>query len=240
VQISERRRGSPLDKLVAELMIVANSTWGGLLAEKKVACIYRAQVGGRVRMTTSPLPHEGLGVAQYAWCTSPLRRYTDLVNQWQLVALLRGESPAFSQRSELLFAAMRDFDLTYTAYAEFQRGMERYWCLRWLEQNGVRETTGRTLRREGMVKVDHLPLAVACPSIPAGLAAGTHVRLSVGDRNELALDASLRFIEVMGDAIEVEDEPEELPVETEVDPVPASADAAAIPAAAPVTEVSAE
>ena len=35
VAISERKRGSPLDKLVAELMIVANSTWGGLLAEKK-------------------------------------------------------------------------------------------------------------------------------------------------------------------------------------------------------------
>mgnify|MGYP006188880013 CR=1 FL=1 len=35
VEISERKRGSPLDKLVAELMIVANSTWGGLLAEKR-------------------------------------------------------------------------------------------------------------------------------------------------------------------------------------------------------------
>jgi exoribonuclease-2 len=240
VQISERRRGSPLDKLVAELMIVANSTWGGLLAEKKVACIYRAQVGGRVRMTTSPLPHEGLGVDQYAWCTSPLRRYTDLVNQWQLVALLRGETPAFSQRSELLFAAMRDFDLTYTAYAEFQRGMERYWCLRWLEQNGVRETTGRTLRREGMVKVDHLPLAVACPSVPSGLAAGTHVRLAVGDRDELALDVSLRFVEILGDAVEIEDEPDELPVETDAEPDSVLATPSAEPVPVPVTEVTPE
>jgi exoribonuclease-2 len=58
---SERKRGSPLDKLVAELMIVANSTWGGLLAEQNIACLYRAQTQGKVRMTTSPLPHEGLG-----------------------------------------------------------------------------------------------------------------------------------------------------------------------------------
>jgi exoribonuclease-2 len=38
VEISTRRRGSPLDKLVAELMIVANSTWGGLLASAGRRC----------------------------------------------------------------------------------------------------------------------------------------------------------------------------------------------------------
>lgn len=79
VEISERKRGSPLDKLVSELMIVANSTWGGLLAEKGVPAIYRAQTGGKVRMTTLPLPHDGLGVDQYAWSSPPLRRYVDLV-----------------------------------------------------------------------------------------------------------------------------------------------------------------
>jgi exoribonuclease-2 len=121
VEISERKRGSPLDKLVAELMIVANSTWGGLLAEKNIACLYRAQTQGKVRMTTSPLPHEGLGVAQYAWMTSPLRRYCDMVNQWQLIACLKGETPAFAQKSAELFGAMRDFETTYAAYADFQR-----------------------------------------------------------------------------------------------------------------------
>lgn len=226
VEITERRRGSPLDKLVAELMIVANSTWGGLLAEKKVACIYRAQGGGRVRMTTSPLPHEGLGVDQYAWCTSPLRRYTDLVNQWQLIALLRGETPAFGNRSELLFAAMRDFDLTYTAYAEFQRGMERYWCLRALDQEKASEVTARTLRREGMVKLDHLPLAFNCPSLPAGLSAGTHVRLAVGEHDELTLEAHFRFVDSLADGIEIEPEEEvEVLLETTVDPLPLVADA---------------
>lgn len=208
VAISERKRGSPLDKLVAELMIVANSTWGGTLAEKRVACIYRAQVGGRVRMTTSPLPHEGLGVPQYAWCTSPLRRYTDLLNQWQLIALLRGETPSFGVKSELLFAAMRDFDVTYAAYAEFQRRMERYWCLRWLDQENVSTITARTLRREGMVKLDHLPLVMNLPSLPPGLPAGTHVRLSVGVRDELALEVQLRYLETLGDALALEDDEE--------------------------------
>ncbi|MCX8146679.1 MAG: RNB domain-containing ribonuclease, partial [Azovibrio sp.] len=157
VEIHERKRGSPLDKLVAELMIVANATWGGLLAERGIACLYRAQTGGKARMTTQPQPHEGLGVPQYAWMTSPLRRYCDLVNQWQLLACLNGKTPPFAQRSAELFAAMRDFELTYAAYAEFQRQLERYWCLRWLAQENIAQIEA-SVRREDWVKLDHLPL----------------------------------------------------------------------------------
>src|SRR5574343_1810686 len=163
VEITERKRGSPLDKLVAELMIVANATWGGLLAENNVACLYRAQTQGKVRMTTSPLPHEGLGVPQYAWMTSPLRRYCDLVNQWQLIACLSNDTPPFAQKSAELFAAMRDFELTYAAYAEFQRQMERYWCLRWLQQQGLNEVDA-TVRREQLVRSEERRVGKECRS----------------------------------------------------------------------------
>jgi exoribonuclease-2 len=197
VEITERKRGSPLDKLVAELMIVANSTWGGLLAEKNIACLYRAQTQGKVRMTTSPLPHEGLGVPQYAWMTSPLRRYCDMVNQWQLIACLQGETPAFAQKSAELFAAMRDFELTYSAYADFQRQMERYWCLRWLQQHGLTEIDA-TVRREQSVKLDHLPVLLRVPSLPADLAAGQRVRLAVESVDLLAPEVSCRFLNLLG------------------------------------------
>ena len=198
VEISERKRGSPLDKLVAELMIVANSTWGGLLAERNIACLYRAQTQGKVRMTTSPLPHEGLGVPQYAWMTSPLRRYCDLVNQWQLIACLKGETPAFAQKSAELFAAMRDFELTYGAYADFQRVMERYWCLRWLQQHGVSEIDA-TVRREQLVKLDHLPLMLRVPSLPTDLQPGQRVHLAIEACDLLAPEVSCRFISLLGD-----------------------------------------
>ena len=198
VEISERKRGSPLDKLVAELMIVANSTWGGLLAERNIACLYRAQTQGKVRMTTSPLPHEGLGVPQYAWMTSPLRRYCDLVNQWQLIACLKGETPAFAQKSAELFAAMRDFELTYGAYADFQRVMERYWCLRWLQQHGVSEIDA-TVRREQLVKLDHLPLMLRVTSLPTDLQPGQRVHLAIEACDLLAPEVSCRFISLLGD-----------------------------------------
>ncbi len=193
VAISERKRGSPLDKLVAELMIVANSTWGGLLADKNIACMYRAQTQGKVRMTTSPLPHEGLGVPQYAWMTSPLRRYCDLVNQWQLIACLKGETPAFAQKSAELFGAMRDFELTYGAYADFQRQMERYWCLRWLQQHDVAEIDA-TVRREQLVKLDHLPLLLRVPSVPADLGPGKRLRLAVESIDLLGPELSCRYL----------------------------------------------
>jgi exoribonuclease R len=64
------------------------------------AAIYRVQTGGKVRMSTSPQAHEGLGVKQYAWSSSPLRRYVDLLNQWQLIACLNGETPPFAARSD--------------------------------------------------------------------------------------------------------------------------------------------
>ncbi|MGE5471666.1 MAG: ribonuclease catalytic domain-containing protein [Bacteroidota bacterium] len=208
VEISERKRGSPLDKLVAELMIVANSTWGGLLAERNVACLYRAQTQGKVRMTTTPLPHEGLGVAQYAWMTSPLRRYCDLVNQWQLIACLKGETPAYAQKSAELFGAMRDFEITYAAYADFQRLMERYWCLRWLQQQGLSEIDA-TVRREQSVRLDHLPLLLRVPSLPGELAPGTRVRLSIESIDLLAPELTCRFLKLLADDVSLEAAEEE-------------------------------
>jgi exoribonuclease-2 len=207
IDIVERRRGSPLDKLVAELMIVANATWGKLLAEAQVAAIYRVQAAGKVRMTTAALSHEGLGVDCYAWSSSPLRRYIDLINQWQLLAHLAGEAPPFTARSEGLLSAMRDFEITYAAYAEFQRGMERYWCLRWLLQEGVDETPARVVR-ESLVRLERLPLFLRCPSLP-GCDPRTRVSVAVSGIDLLSVEAHCRYLATLGEpegAESVEDE----------------------------------
>jgi len=179
VSIETRKRGAPLDKLVAELMILANTAWGELLAERDIAAIYRVQASGKVRMSVHPEMHEGLGVSTYAWFTSPLRRYVDLVNQWQLVSAVRGQRAPLARNSEALLAALRAFEVTSARYDEHQRALEHYWCLRWLGQEGIAET-GATVLRENLVRLDSLPLVLRVPSLPE-LEPGARVRLAVGE-----------------------------------------------------------
>ncbi len=189
VRIVERGRGTPVDKVVSELMIFANSEWGRQLSAAGYVAIYRAQSGGLARMTTVPSPHDGLGVAQYAWSSSPLRRYVDLINQRQLLALLAGEPAPYQAGDEALLIAVRDFELAYDAYAEFQRNMERYWCLRWLEQEGV-PALEATVIRDNLVRCDRLPLVIRVPSL-RDAAGGEQVRIALShiDTWDLTLHA---------------------------------------------------
>ncbi len=197
ISIGQRKRGSPMDKLVAELMILANSTWGKLLDEVNVPGLYRVQSGGKVRMTTTGGPHEGLGVDCYAWSSSPLRRYVDLVNQWQIIAVLSGSEPAFAPKSTDLMAALRDFELTYLAYSEFQRQMERYWCVRWLRQRATPEVEALVLR-DNLVRLVEVPLMFKVASLPLQYP-GSTVKLAIEGSDLLDVEVQARYIATLAE-----------------------------------------
>ena len=195
VSISVRQRGAPLDLIVAEAMILANSHWGAWMAEMGVPAIYRSQAsmapGVKVRMGTKALPHAGIGVACYAWSTSPLRRYTDLVNQWQIIACARhGRSAAlaapFKPKDAELFSIISAFDAAYSAYSGYQGAMERFWTLKFLQQNGVTDLVASVFK-ENMVRAEDLPLVL--PVLGArDLPRGARVRVKLGDIDEITLD----------------------------------------------------
>jgi exoribonuclease II len=198
VSIIARERGSPMDKLVAELMIYANSTWGGLLKDDERVAIYRAQTGGKVFMTTEALPHQGLGVAQYTWCTSPLRRAVDLVNQRQLMALLNQQEAPYPRDGDALKTIIRDFDQTYQSYSDFQTRMERYWCLQYLIQEQLTEVTA-TVWRENLVRIDGMFFITKVPSLPE-LKVGTKVALEIKHIDTLLIELHCKFKQVIAEA----------------------------------------
>ncbi|MEO7579850.1 MAG: RNB domain-containing ribonuclease, partial [Massilia sp.] len=208
VTVLRRKRGAPLDKIVAELMIFANSTWGKLMHDSGVPGIYRSQGAGsgagwaakmQVRMVTHAAPHQGLGVDQYAWSTSPLRRYTDLVNQWQILACAEHGVTAplvapFKPRDANLFAIVSAFDAAYAAYNDFQQNMERYWCLRWLGQENARQVDAVVLKDE-VLRLVEIPLIVRLPGMPA-VARGAQVKLDILRWDELDLTIEARLLDV--------------------------------------------
>jgi exoribonuclease-2 len=228
-------------------MILANAAWGQLLADQRVPGIYRSQqAGGRVRMSTQPLPHHGLGVAQYGWSTSPLRRYTDLVNQRQLIAVVSAQEPPYAAGDAELFAVISAFDARYTAYAEFQQRMERYWCLRWIAQQAQPRLKAVVVRDE-LIRLAEAPLYLRMPELPAmGLSPGQPIIVDITALDELELSVSARFVSVAQAAagddnamVELEDPIDGIdevpgPPQAEADDAAlAQTDAAAVPGMAP-------
>jgi exoribonuclease-2 len=246
VEISVRARGSSLDLIVAEAMILANSAWGGWLAELGLPGIYRSQAslapGIKVRMGVKALPHAGMGVAQYTWATSPLRRYVDLVNQWQIIACARhGRTAAlaapFKPKDAQLFSIISGFESAYAAYNGFQNGIERFWTLRWLQQNGTAELTA-TVMKEGLVRADDLPLvfkALGCEPLPRG----SHVKVRITGLDEMTLDVHATLVERLDEQAatdEAEGDDDDLaaaaaPIALAIDLNDGSADTEATPAA---------
>ena len=189
VSVVRRERGSPIDTLVSEMMILANSTWAQMLHDNDLPGLFRVQPAGKVRMSTKSEPHIGMGVQHYGWFTSPLRRAADYINQKQLISLIDDTAEPLYQNSDAeLFAALRDFDAAYTAYADFQRQMEAYWSLVYLQQQGTSELTA-TILKEDLVRIEGLPLVTRATGIPFDALPKSQVLLKITE-----LDPEKQFI----------------------------------------------
>ena len=214
VSITQRVRGSGLDLIVAESMILANSTWGQWLSELGVPGIYRSQQsmlpGVKVRMGTKALAHAGIGVASYAWSTSPLRRYTDLVNQWQIVACVRHGNTAalaapFKPKDTELFAIISSFESAYSAYNSHQQSMERFWTLKYVLQEGITESVASIIKAipgfPVLARLDQLPLVVTLTTAKT-LNRGERVLLKLDGIDLIALDIKAQYLSTLEDPSE--------------------------------------
>jgi exoribonuclease-2 len=209
-----------LDLIVAEAMILANSTWGQWLASLGVPAIYRSQAslapGIKVRMGTKALPHAGIGVPSYAWSTSPLRRYTDLVNQWQLIACARNGATAalvapFKPKDAELFGIISGFETAYSAYNAHQSSMERFWTMQHLQQQAITELDASVFKsfpgEPPMARANALPLVFSVSGAPP-LERGAQVRVRITAMDLIALDVHAQYLHTL-DTTEPVNEAEE-------------------------------
>ena len=201
VSVVRRERGSPIDMLVSEMMILANSTWAQMLHDNDLPGLFRVQPAGKVRMSTKSEPHIGMGVQHYGWFTSPLRRAADYINQKQLLSLIDDTAePLFQQSDAELFAALRDFDTAYAAYADFQRQMEAYWSLVYLQQQGTNELTA-TILKEDLVRIEGLPLVTRATGIPFDALPKSQVLLKITELNPEKQFIALNYVKAVAPAV---------------------------------------
>ena len=105
--------------------------------------------------------------------------------------MLREQAPPYTARSEDLLGAMRDFELAYDIYNNFQRNMERYWSLRYLQQESISEINA-TVLKENLVRLDRMPLVTRVISLPE-LPPGERVLIEVRHVDLLELHADCHF-----------------------------------------------
>jgi exoribonuclease-2 len=98
----------------------------------------------------------------------------------------------FRPKDVALFSIISSFDAAYAAYNDFQNGIERYWTLRWLEQNAVAELEASVMK-DGLVRADTLPLVFRVPGADA-LPRGARVRVRVAGNDLLTLDLHTQLL----------------------------------------------
>jgi exoribonuclease-2 len=148
-------------------MILANWLAASFLRDHGQAAVFRSQQPPRQRLITEnggtlfqkwmqrrflsrvvlglePEPHSGLGLDAYLTCTSPLRKYLDLVTQRQMRALLGLEEPYSDKELEFIAQAIKE-PLSYIMVLQQERN--RYWTLRYLETLVGQEKEALVLER---------------------------------------------------------------------------------------------
>jgi exoribonuclease II len=171
--VSVTNRESPGRMLVSEFMILANELAARLLTQSSLPAIFRCQAEPRERLfdrnggtlfqnwmqrkqinrfilSSVPERHAGLGLPGYITATSPIRKFSDLVNQRQLRAAAGLETPYSQEQIDYCIASSAE-PLSDVGRIQFRR--QRYWLLKYLQNRIGQKEEALVLfkRREGYV-----------------------------------------------------------------------------------------
>ncbi len=199
ISISKRDRESPSQVLVSEMMIFANWIFARFFKDKSVPAIFRSQqppsdkidlpdeydpvLSYRAKRALArgdlgifPAPHSTLGLEAYTTATSPLRRYTDLIVQRQIKAVLSRRSSELSP--EYLERIIGEISYKLDRASLMERERQRYFLMKYLDQNRNEELDAIVLNR--FPRFYLVQLTKYC--LNAALFAAGGVNLSPGNR----------------------------------------------------------
>ncbi|RUA02153.1 MAG: exoribonuclease II [Deltaproteobacteria bacterium] len=165
IQLNRVDRESPARLIVSEMMILANAMMARFLSDHKMPAIFRSQADPKKRLYKGmegtlfqnwmqrrqlsrfqlgclPEKHAGLGVDAYVTATSPIRKYTDLITQRQIRAVLGMETPYTAEEIDRIIASIRQ---PMTLVARTQQKRYRYWLLKHFEKQVGQKTTAYVL-----------------------------------------------------------------------------------------------
>ncbi len=120
------------------------------------------------------------------------------------------------------------FENIYGLYKDFQTRMERYWSLRWIAQDNVKQIEGIVVKGD-LVRFDGIPFTQRVPGLPE-LPRGKKVVLDILGLDYIGLVLEVRLKEVRDEVQELGDEE---PEEEAPEAVPEEAAASAAEAGAP-------
>jgi len=172
---------SPSRQLVSEFMILCNRLAAEFAIEHSVPLIFRSQpkpeespaspddydpvVLDRIfaqlepsRLSLTPQPHYALGLKAYVQLTSPIRRYTDLTLQRQMIAHLSSRSLPYTQ--DEMMEVLGSVQSVERDIKSVERKANRQFTLRFMakhfQQEILRATVVRSLARGYLVETDPL------------------------------------------------------------------------------------
>ncbi|MCX7972527.1 MAG: RNB domain-containing ribonuclease [bacterium] len=149
---------------VSEAMILTNYYSAQFMEKNNIPALYRTQRDPqkiipinnivdmlnqlkyihKVEFSTIPKPHSGLGLKCYLTLTSPIRRFIDLLNQYQLLSFLTG-IPTLTENDILKMLPEIESNIQRAQYLQTRRN--RYFLLKFLS-NYKERTKGIILEKD--------------------------------------------------------------------------------------------
>lgn len=180
VILEEYSEDTPSRFLVGELMILANSVFANFCAEHRLPCPYRTQsplsdtaikeiqaapegfardFALRVRLNRSlvslvPGIHSTLGLSVYTQATSPIRRYTDILVQRQILNFIEQSLPFYNE--EKLTEILASLEEPLFKAMTVTRESKRFCFLKYLKQKIGKILEGIIVRHDERVTLIEL------------------------------------------------------------------------------------